>query len=190
MLDRKPFYFLRHGQTDWNARRIVQGRTDVPLNATGMGQADVAKTLLAGVPVTTICASPLGRALETAKTVNQALQSQLVIIDELQECFFGEAEGELYTGNSYDELIHSAGGYGGEPYEAFAARALAGANKALAHPGPVLIVAHGGIFHALQSHIRLDHNGDMPNAVPVYLEPLDGGDFDWKMERLSARATV
>ncbi len=39
MLTPKTFYFLRHGETDWNRQRIIQGQTDTELNATGLAQA-------------------------------------------------------------------------------------------------------------------------------------------------------
>ena len=79
MLDKKPFYFLRHGQTDWNAERLCQGQTDIPLNAIGVQQAGEAKAHLADIAITTVCSSPLGRALETAKTVSEIVVSGLVI---------------------------------------------------------------------------------------------------------------
>ena len=190
MLDREPFFFLRHGQTDWNLEGLLQGRTDVPLNATGMTQADEAKILLADTLVTTICCSPLGRARQMAEIVNEALKCQLVIIDELQECSFGEAEGKPVTVGSYDVLIRGAGNKGGEPFEAFVERVIGGINQALAHPGPVLIVSHGGVFRALQSHVRLDHEGDIPNCVPVHFKPLDGGGSNRRMGRPSNRPPV
>ena len=58
MLRREPFYFLRHGQTDWNAEGLLQGQTEIPLNVIGMNQADEAKVRLMDTPVTTICCSP------------------------------------------------------------------------------------------------------------------------------------
>ena len=54
-------------------------------------------------------------------------------------------------------------------------RALAGLNAALRHPGPVLIVGHGGVYWAVQRHGRLDADSDIPNCVPVrYDPPVDG----------------
>ncbi len=190
MLYRKPFFFLRHGQTDWNAKGLLQGRTDVPLNGTGERQADEAKAYLVNTPITTICCSPLGRARQTADIVNKSLKCQLVIIDELQECSFGEAEGKPIFGDSYDVLIRSAGNYGGESIEAFVERVIGGINQALTHPGPVLIVSHGGVFRALQSHVRFDHKGDMPNCVPMHLRPSGGEGSGWKMELALGAATT
>ena len=182
MLTREPFYFLRHGQTDWNAERLLQGQTNLPLNVIGKNQANEAKVRLIDIPVTTICCNPLDRAWQTAMIINEALKCQLVIIDELQECNFGEAEGKRLFVDSYDELIRRAERYGGEPFEVFVDRVIAGVNQALAHPGPVLIVSHGGVFRAVQSYIHLEHNGDMPNCVPVSIKPPGAQDLDWKLE--------
>ena len=59
------FYFLRHGQTERNARRIFQTPAE-PLNATGMAQARRAAGLLAGEPIATIVCSDILRAHDTA----------------------------------------------------------------------------------------------------------------------------
>ena len=184
MLKKEPFYFLRHGQTDWNKEGIIQGQTDVPLNQTGRNQADEAKAHLADTPVVTICCSPLSRALQTAKIINTVLDCRLIVINELQECHFGEAEGKRIIADSYDDIIRSAESYGGEPFEDFANRVIAGINQALTHPGPVLIVSHGGVFHALRSRSRIELNGDMPNCIPVYLSPLFDRNLGWRMEQV------
>jgi probable phosphoglycerate mutase len=182
MLHPKPFYFLRHGQTDWNRERRCQGRTDVPLNAVGLDQAHAAKSLLNGAPITTVCCSPLGRARQTADIVNQELGRPLVIIDELQECAFGELEGNLLPDGDYEDWLLCADNWGGEPYEAFAERATAGINQALTHPGPVLIVSHGGIYRVIQNQAHLEIDGNIVNGKPVHLEPPGGAYLDWTAE--------
>ncbi|MBT3767674.1 MAG: histidine phosphatase family protein [Rhodospirillaceae bacterium] len=181
MLQKTPFYFLRHGQTDWNLEHRCQGQTDVPLNATGIGQAGDAKARLTDIPIATICCSPLGRARQTAEIVNEALNCRFVVIDGLQECRFGEAEGKLITHETYHKLIRSAGTTGGEIFEDFVERAIAGLNQAIVEPGPVLVVAHGGIFNALQFHVGLDYDGDIKNCVPVRFEPPTNKNNVWKM---------
>jgi broad specificity phosphatase PhoE len=57
----KPFYFVRHGETDWNKQRIYQGSSDVPLNDTGIGQARSIAALLKKESIAHIVASPLLR---------------------------------------------------------------------------------------------------------------------------------
>ncbi len=90
----KPFYYLRHGETEWNRLRLCQGSADIPLNAEGRRQARAAREVLAGVHVATICASPLGRARETAEIVRCALEAPIVVIDGLGEIDFGAFEGQ------------------------------------------------------------------------------------------------
>ena len=68
-----PFHFLRHGETDWNTRGLTQGRTDIPLNAAGLAQAEAAASRLAGHGIAGIACSPLGRACQTAEAVGRVL---------------------------------------------------------------------------------------------------------------------
>ena len=72
MLTEVPFYFLRHGETDWNRDRRAQGQIDIPLNATGIAQAKAAAEVVRGLGLRTICASPLSRAYETARFASEA----------------------------------------------------------------------------------------------------------------------
>ncbi len=176
MLTRTPFVFLRHGETDWNAAGRCQGRQDVPLNTAGRAQAAAAAPLLKGRALTTICCSPLGRARETAEIVNRDLKLPLLFVEDLQECAFGEMEGKDEAG-WLDRWLTGHTPWGGEPRHAFAARALAGLNQALAQPGPVLIVAHGGVYWSLQRHARLAASFGLGNAQPVSLTPAE--DSGW-----------
>ena len=87
--------YLRHGQTDWNARDLVQGRTDIPLNEAGRAQARERAAELLGhqPPVEIMYASPLLRAKETAEIIQQALGVPLRFDDRLMEMCFGNLEG-------------------------------------------------------------------------------------------------
>ena len=62
----KPFYFLRHGETDWNLERRAMGSQDIPLNDRGVSQALNAAELLKNEPIATIISSPLLRASKNA----------------------------------------------------------------------------------------------------------------------------
>src|ERR1700722_20172430 len=88
-LARIPFWFLRHGETDWNARGISQGNVDIPLNPTGLAQARSAAQRLRNRGIATIMCSPLSRARVTAEIVAEALSLPLQNDDGLREVRFG-----------------------------------------------------------------------------------------------------
>jgi probable phosphoglycerate mutase len=181
-LNRIPFWFLRHGETDWNAEGRSQGRTDIPLNGVGLAQARrAARTLAATGGIATIVASPLIRARVTAEIAAEALGLPVEFDEGLQEVNFGEQEGQP-MGNWYDDWI--AGQYtpaGGEPFSELLARAVAAVNRATARPGPVLIVAHGALFRALRLAFGHEPNVRTPNALPIRCEPPADGGSVWQV---------
>jgi broad specificity phosphatase PhoE len=181
-LERIPFWFLRHGETDWNAQGLSQGRTDIPLNEVGLLQARrAAKTLAAIGGIATIVASPLVRARVTAEIAAEALGLPVAFDDGLQEVNFGEQEGQP-MGDWYDDWI--AGHYTparAEPFDALLARAVAAVNRATARPGPVLVVAHGALFRALRLAFGHEPNVRTPNALPIRCEPPADGGTAWRV---------
>src|ERR1044071_989182 len=89
----RPFYYLRHGETESNAAGTIAGSLDVELTPLGRDQARVAAKALAGAPITAIYASPLRRARDTAQPVAEALQLPVTILEEIAERNWGELEG-------------------------------------------------------------------------------------------------
>jgi probable phosphoglycerate mutase len=166
-----PFWFLRHGETDWNAEGRSQGTTDIPLNTVGIAQARRAALAMVDRGVVTIVASPLSRALRTAEIVAEALALPVATDPGLMEVAFGTEEGQP-MGDWYDDWI--AGGYtpaGAETFAALRDRAVAAVNRATAHPGPVLVVAHGALFRALRLALGHEPNVRTPNALPIWCAP-------------------
>src|ERR1700712_2452823 len=87
-------YLVRHGETDWNAQRRIQGSTDIPLNATGRAQAATAGGILARREWDGIYASPLSRAFETASIIaGEVGLGEPTTIAAIVERNYGEAEG-------------------------------------------------------------------------------------------------
>ncbi len=170
-----PFWFLRHGETDWNAQGLSQGSTDIPLNAVGLMQARRAAETLKAAGIASIVASPLSRALRTAEIAAEALGLPVETDGDLAEVNFGEQEGQP-MGDWYDDWI--AGTYTPARAETFAelrARAVRAINKALRRPAPVLVVAHGALFRALRQAAGLEANVRTPNALPIRCEPPPAG---------------
>lgn len=90
-------YLTRHGQTDLNAKKLMQGRSDIPLNETGRAQARAAKEKLGDVKFDAVYASPLDRAIETAQTISGVDRSEIIIDERIIETDFGKYEQKPYS---------------------------------------------------------------------------------------------
>jgi Fructose-2,6-bisphosphatase len=163
-----PLVFIRHGETDWNVVKRLQGRTDIPLNDTGRGQARRNGAVLRehlrasghDVEDHVLLASPLGRARETAEIVAATLGVDPVRIrfdERLAEIRFGTWEGhslaEIEATRPDEFAPRRLAPYthrppGGESYADVAER-LEGLLSALA--GPAILVSHGGVSRALRA---------------------------------------
>jgi probable phosphoglycerate mutase len=179
MLTRRPFWFLRHGETDWNAQGLSQGRTDIPLNKVGIMQAERAALTLRASGMATIVASPLVRARRTAEIVAEGMGLPVQLDADLAEVNFGDQEG-LPMGDWYDDWI--AGTYtpaGAESFRDLLDRSLRGINRALEKPAPVLVVAHGALFRALRLALGHEPNVRTPNALPMFITPPADGGTAW-----------
>jgi uncharacterized phosphatase len=143
-------YLVRHGETEWNRQRRIQGLTDIPLNDLGREQARTTGMLLTRRPITRIVASPLSRARETAEII----AAQLGLPEpELREPFvernYGEAEGLDF----HEIDVRYPPGVevpGRESREDVAARVIPALQSlAVEYPGEAIaVVSHGGAIRA------------------------------------------
>jgi probable phosphoglycerate mutase len=164
-------YFIRHGQTDWNAEGRYQGSRDIPLNAIGRAQADLNGKLLRQLferegrlpGEFSWHVSPLGRTTETMNRVRAAFDVELPVAApdrRLVEVSFGIYEGQLHSELSAGERAiageRDASFWDfrppqGESYEDVAQRVLSFAAELR---GPAVVVAHGGILRILRRLIE------------------------------------
>jgi broad specificity phosphatase PhoE len=139
----------RHGETDWNRRRIWQGQGDPPLNALGREQAAALASALGTVEIDAIYSSDLRRALETAEIVSAAKSVPIVVRAGLREIDVGS-----WTGLTHEEILERFPNqqHDGESREAFDARVVGALQEiGRSHDGErVLVVTHGGVVRALQ----------------------------------------
>ena len=169
--------FARHGETDWNLERRVQGHTDRPLNENGRAQARTLAEELAPVRVDAVYASDLTRARETAEIVAARRDLPVTTLAELREKHFGTWEGLTDEEVLLRHPRAREGPWGdGETSDELSARVLAAVRRIAAeHPaGQVLVVSHGGPLRALLRHCAVEANGHVPNCHVVRLEVEDG----------------
>lgn len=159
---------IRHGQTDWNLERRIQGSTDIPLNDTGREDARTAAALLAGGTHHTIFASPLARAKETAQIIANELGLQSPESTYgMREREFGDGEGMLV-----EEYLAAYSDWhglprGAESMEQVRDRAVNALDKiasvARRRSAPtaesVIVVTHGGVIRSLLHHVS---SGTLP----------------------------
>jgi len=157
---------VRHGETDWNRARRIQGSTDIPLNDTGRQQARAAGVALADAldrsTPTVIVSSDLSRANETARIIAGILDlPEPRTYPALQERGYGDAEGLTDT-----EFFDRWGPWataevpGAEPWPEVTTRALRGIQEAVADARAlvepdephVIAVAHGALIRTVISH--------------------------------------
>jgi broad specificity phosphatase PhoE len=179
-----PFWFLRHGETDWNARGVSQGNIDIPLNATGLAQARAAADKLRNRGIATIISSPLSRARVTAEFVGEALELPVALDPDLREVAFGAQEGQQMSGWFADWVAGRFTPEGAETFAALRRRAVAAANRATAQPPAVLVVAHGALFRSVRAAMGIEPNMRTQNAVPIFCEPPRDGATAWTLSPL------
>lgn len=159
-------YYIRHGETEWNASGRFQGWRDISLNDKGRSQAKQAggilKELLArddrDIAELPFVASPLGRARETMELVRETLgvpREGYALDARLREIGYGHWEGmtlsemeaahpEIFARRNADKW--SVAAPGGESYADLAARVQAWLSG---HERDAVVVAHGGTMRAL-----------------------------------------
>lgn len=86
-------YMIRHGETDWNVIKRLQGRSDIPLNEAGRELAKRTGEAMRDIPFTRVYTSPLKRARETAEYIKGKRDIPVIIDERLIEMNFGEYEG-------------------------------------------------------------------------------------------------
>jgi broad specificity phosphatase PhoE len=170
---------LRHGQTDWNINFLLQGVTDIPMNATGIEQVRTASKVISRDDWDIVITSPLGRARQSAEIIaEQSGFEEILTLDLLIERSFGEAEGLDYDQwkakySSLDEIP------GGESRTDLIQRSQALLDTIeKSHPGKrILAISHGALIRTLlsiSSNNELPRNGErLGNASLNIVSHLD-----------------
>lgn len=189
-------YFLRHGQTDWNAAGRIQGHLDAPLNDKGRGQAARNGRALAGIVADASAfdyvSSPLVRASETMEIVRRelGLDANGYRTDlRLREYNLGDWQGRFYADieRDFPDVIAERRrdswnfvypGEGGESFALLSARVLAWLAEI---DRDTVATAHGGVMRCLRRHfLGLDTAATFKLDIPQdRVLRIDTGRLSW-----------
>ncbi|MBR6398042.1 MAG: histidine phosphatase family protein [Lachnospiraceae bacterium] len=159
-------YLTRHGQTNLNKARLMQGLTDEPLNETGLAQARAMREKIGNVHFDAVYASPLNRAVMTGAIIGGVDPSEVITDPRIIEADFG-----VYEKKKYFSLGPAMTLYWTLP-EIFPAPKSVETTASLRkrsssflreleekNYGTVLIACHGGIMRALSGYLEDKKNG-------------------------------
>jgi broad specificity phosphatase PhoE len=192
-----PFYFVRHGQTDYNKDNKIMGQIDIPLNSVGLEQAQVVAKILQNLEISHIVSSPLKRAKQTSEIIASTLNRPVTIIDELMQNYLGIWEGrnkeEFLNETGIENLFEhlKMGGHieGAESWPDFVSRISVGLDLALTknihNETPILIVAHKPTYWAI-SHILNAQIVEIEakNCGVYFFSPPDSNSNGWTVNVL------
>ena len=187
-------YIIRHGETDWNVEKKLQGQSDTELNAYGVELAQVTAKALKDVRFDHIFSSPLRRAYHTAQIIRGERDMEIVTDDRLKEICFGVNEGVPAAKISEDfhwffdapEKYRPA--QGGETYEQLCERSRDFIDNVIVPlsekepDGRAVIVAHGALNKSIMiylKHLEIKNmwDGVFQHNCCVNIFEIDGTDF-------------
>ena len=182
-------YLVRHGETDWNQAGLLQGQTDIALNAQGLEQAREAAERLKEVPFEIAFCSPLIRAKRTAETIIGDRKITITTDERLRELNFGPWEGvDIRTiKDAASQPFTNPGSYvppdGAESFAQLYKRSGEFVDQVLlpleGTYETVLVVAHGGVNRSILNpvlNIPVDDfwRMHMGNCATAILDCTDG----------------
>lgn len=168
--------FVRHGQTEWNLLRRYQGHSDIPLNETGVWQAQQLAKRLKAYKIDHVFSSDLQRAVKTAEIIRADREIPVLPDVRLRELYFGVKEGQSFDEGErhwpavVDRLNEHKNNppEGGERLDELAARVGSFLQEAFQkYDGKtILVVAHSGTIRAMLEQL-------FPQSKPYLVFMLD-----------------
>ena len=179
-------YVTRHGQTDYNKKGMMQGRSDIPLNEVGIAQATERRKMLGDIKFDAVYSSPLIRAVKTAQIIGNVPEEEIIKDERIIEASFGKYELMNYYGTgipmmlywSFPELFKAPEGV--ETIQEMIDR-TSSFLKELEQKDyeNVLVACHGGIIRPIRGYLENKKSGIIwrprPKNCEIFVyESIDG----------------
>jgi len=185
-------YFTRHGETEWNVKKLIQGIVDIPLNKKGEEQAKILGEKLKNIKFDAVFSSNLIRAKRTAEIILLEKKLAVQTTKALRERYFGKYQGQSFGDKNSKNILSLISKLKLVPQsvkneiesdEAIIGRLFTFLREiTVAYQGKtVLVVTHGGPILTLLIHLGWStyenfSEGGIDNLSYVILES-DGVDF-------------
>ncbi len=188
-LKTKRLLLVRHGETDWNAEGRIQGMLDVPLNALGVQQAELAAAELARtIDVAEMVSSDLVRTRETATPIAEATGFEPRFDARIRERNFGIWQGKTYEEWRVQDAVGMArynsgdpdyGPEGGETASQFLKRCVDAVTDLVlgSKEKTLILVTHGGVVSSMVRHAQ----GLNPQSARTWSVP-NASISEWRVE--------
>jgi broad specificity phosphatase PhoE len=166
MTKKTTVYLVRHGQTEWNAARKMQGHQDSPLTELGIKQASHLQNAIQHLNFDVVYASPSLRARRTAEILCEQRAGEIIFNDDLREIHLGNWEGQYIADLQQQYAVAYTAFWeqphlyqpenGGESFFDLQKRVVPLFTSILdRHAGEtVLIVAHGATLKTILAHVE------------------------------------
>ncbi len=158
-------YITRHGETEWNVQKRMQGWSDSELTENGRENARALGNRLVDINFSSIYSSPSKRTLDTAKIIRNNKNTPIILEDKLKEIHMGDWEGETHQTlsekypaayTSFWETPHLYESKSGENFTDLFNRAAEAVNRIITEntSGRVLMVTHSVIIKCLFAYFK------------------------------------
>ncbi|GED33344.1 histidine phosphatase family protein [Brevibacillus centrosporus] len=154
-------YLIRHGETEWNQIRRIQGHSDIDLNELGLRQAEQVARRFQGEIIHAVYSSDLSRARVTASRIAEQSGSSISTRMTLRERCYGEWEGLTYEEIRARFEAQDEAACGIETFEDMQSRAVTALTEVASnHPGEsVVVVSHGGLINSFLHYVTAGEQG-------------------------------
>mgnify|MGYP003371975395 CR=1 FL=1 len=150
-------YIVRHGQTDWNMSKQLQGHNPIPINENGRKEADIARTKIEKLNFDKIISSDLLRAIQTTQIINKYLSKDVILDSRLRSVDYGTLEGRFIPEilqEEWDLYNSTPSFFNAESTEDVYFRIKNFFDEQFSKNENVLIVAHGGTLRIISYYLK------------------------------------
>ncbi|QRG66132.1 histidine phosphatase family protein [Brevibacillus choshinensis] len=154
-------YLIRHGETEWNQIRRIQGHSDIDLNEQGLRQAEQVARRFRSETIHAVYSSDLSRARVTATKIAEEFGSSVSTRTTLRERCYGQWEGLTYEEIRARFEAQDEAACGIETFEDMQQRAVTALTQlAKGHPNEaVVVVSHGGLINSFLHYVTAGEQG-------------------------------